>query len=72
MDFGEWLDTVQFYETLLTFHEKVLGKKKDAFLEKKNIQKCKNCNPQEHVELRKTLYLRTNENDFFHPGTGII
>lgn len=35
MDFGEWLDTVQFYETLLTFHEKVLGKKKDAFLEKK-------------------------------------
>lgn len=35
MDFGKWLETVQFYETLLTFHEKILGKKKDAFIEKK-------------------------------------
>lgn len=32
-------------------------------IRKKTIQKCKNSNPQEHLELRNILYSRANEHE---------
>lgn len=63
MDCGIWLENgkVQFHDTKLTAHEQIWGKNKKILFRKKTIQKRKNCNPQEHLELRNTLHSRAKE-----------